>query len=156
MKSRMFRGQTAAKRIREWSAVRRGFTLVEMLVVIAIIALLAALLLPAVQNSREAARRSQCLNNLKQIGLGVLEYHNSHKSFPIGSMSGYHPASDAQVSAPLRGASFFVALLPWMDMRNVYDRLDAKATGGMMGIDNAGNVNGSTLNRVFVESYFCP
>ena len=63
---------------------RVGFTLIELLVVIAIIAVLIALLLPAVQSAREAARRIQCNNNLKQIGLGMHNYHSSNNSFPLG------------------------------------------------------------------------
>src|SRR5437763_3583178 len=71
------------------SPTRRGFTLIELLVVISIIAVLIALLLPAVQSAREAARRAQCLNNLKQIGLGLHNYHSTHNAFPLSETVAY-------------------------------------------------------------------
>ncbi|HWL10666.1 MAG TPA: DUF1559 domain-containing protein [Planctomicrobium sp.] len=100
---------------------RHGFTLIELLVVIAIIAILVALLLPAVQQAREAARRAQCKNNLKQIGLAVHNYADVHGTFPIGSNQ-YGPNG---VGAGDRGfMGWGIAILPFIDQANIYNLYD--------------------------------
>ena len=97
--------------------VRRAFTLIELLVVIAIIAILIALLLPAVQQAREAARRTQCKNNLKQMGLALHNYHESFNRFPFG----YYATPPA---LGLNAASWSLMLLPYMDHGTLYARYD--------------------------------
>ena len=97
--------------------VRRGFTLIELLVVIAIIAVLIALLLPAVQQAREAARRSQCKNNLKQIGLALHNYHDMANRFPFG----YYATPPA---VGLNAASWGLMLLPYLDQGPLYQSFD--------------------------------
>ncbi|QDT15169.1 DUF1559 domain-containing protein [Alienimonas californiensis] len=97
--------------------VRRGFTLIELLVVIAIIAILVSLLLPAVQQAREAARMSQCKNNLKQIALAAHNYHGTWNRFPtINSQGGSYPT--------LYGGSFFTMILPELDKGNEFALYD--------------------------------
>ncbi|QDT66546.1 DUF1559 domain-containing protein [Calycomorphotria hydatis] len=105
---------------------RRGFTLIELLVVIAIIAVLIALLLPAVQQAREAARRSQCKNNLKQLGLALHNYHDSHSTFPPGYvMGGVAEAANAaaDTTAPSQGWAWGTFLLPFLEQAPLYQNL---------------------------------
>ena len=96
----------------------RGFTLIELLVVIAIIAVLIALLLPAVQQAREAARRTQCKNNLKQIGLAVFNYESTNTCFPMRTI--YQTVGTAQ------GKYFgpFYGMLPYLDQAPLYNLID--------------------------------
>src|SRR5579884_2023198 len=98
----------------------RGFTLIELLVVIAIIAVLIALLLPAVQSAREAARRAQCTNNLKQIGLGLQNYHSSVNSFPPGGCNAGNVESVGGTGA-WGNWSAFSMMLPYLEQQQVYN-----------------------------------
>ncbi|MFG0295400.1 MAG: DUF1559 domain-containing protein, partial [Maioricimonas sp. JB045] len=103
---------------------RRGFTLIELLVVIAIIAILVALLLPAVQQAREAARRSQCKNNLKQIGLALHNYHDTHGSFPPGYIARYVSATDPASAETGPGFAWGTMILPFLDQSPTYNQLN--------------------------------
>ncbi|QEH34516.1 putative major pilin subunit [Aquisphaera giovannonii] len=128
---------------------RRGFTLIELLVVIAIIAVLIALLLPAVQSAREAARRAQCINNLKQIGIGLHNYHTAHNSFPLGgtrNWSSYgYMASWGTWSAP-------ALLLGYMEGQPLYNSINFN----WVCCWSAGwNIN-STVSNAIVNTYICP
>src|SRR3954449_8651134 len=98
---------------------RHGFTLVELLVVIAIIGVLVALLLPAVQAARESARRMQCQNNLKQIGLALLNYESSHKALPAGYLSDI----DASGNDTGPGWGWAALILPQMEETTVLNSI---------------------------------
>lgn len=114
------------------SHFRRGFTLIELLVVIAIIAVLIALLLPAVQQAREAARRTQCKNNLKQIGLALHNYLETHKVFPPGYVD---RNGDPNVTPDLDqgpGWGWASFLLPMMDQVNVYNQINFNQGVGIL------------------------
>lgn len=100
---------------------RRGFTLIELLVVIAIIGVLVALLLPAVQQAREAARRTQCKNNLKQLGLALHAYHDSLRAFPSGYT--YRMGTQMENAA---GFGWGMMLLPYLDQANLYQQFNFK------------------------------
>ncbi len=99
---------------------KTGFTLVELLVVIAIIGILIALLLPAVQAAREAARRSQCSNNMKQLGLATHNYHDTYKVFPPGVLAA---RLNAGMSTHPNNMSWMPLLLPFMEQAPLYDQL---------------------------------
>ena len=128
---------------------KMGFTLIELLVVIAIIGILVSLLLPAVQQAREAARRNQCINNLKQLGLASASYSEAHGTFPT---IGYHYRSALQ---PAGGAfSVFVYLLPYVDQAQIYDGVNQNFATTPW--NDAGPMQNITVSRTTVGLFLCP
>lgn len=124
-------------------ARRKAFTLIELLVVIAIIAVLIALLLPAVQQAREAARRTQCKNNMKQLGLALHNYHDVFNKFPIGvrRQNGWGP-------------SFYVGLMPYIDQAPAYNKFDMVGNSNGWSHDNANNA--ALANGLKIPGWLCP
>jgi prepilin-type N-terminal cleavage/methylation domain-containing protein/prepilin-type processing-associated H-X9-DG protein len=134
-----------------WVRSPRGYTLIELLVTVAIISFLVALLLPAVQASREAARRLQCANNLKQIGLAVHNYHGFCGSLPPGRFLTYdrrYAGANPPCTSPIVDKSFLVFLLPAMEQQGLYNAINHDLT--ILGSENA------TIHGVAVSAYACP
>ena len=147
-----------------YSRLRRAFTLIELLVVIAIIAILIALLLPAVQQAREAARRTQCKNNLKQIGLALHNYHDVHSVFPPGKIGAGDPATGGNpnyVGCPTwvegSGFSWRVMILPMMEQAPLFDLVNRTDTGiYTCGPFADGAQRRLQLLRHHMPAYLCP
>jgi prepilin-type N-terminal cleavage/methylation domain-containing protein len=128
---------------------RTGFTLIELLLVIAIIGTLVALLMPAIQAARESARRSSCVNNLKQIGLATSNYESTHKVFPAGAVWGrWDP------KPPMRTqGTFLMFILPYVEQATIYNQFDFKqlSTDGQ-------NIPGTStpIGAAVIDGYICP
>jgi prepilin-type N-terminal cleavage/methylation domain-containing protein len=128
--------------------VRRGFTLIELLVVIAIIAVLVSLLLPAVQQAREAARRTQCKNNLHNLGLALFNYEETYSQFPVTSIW-TSDGTGTTTTNYIYNQSMYIALLPMMDQANLANSLD-KSTLPWVGAAN------QALIRTPLSTFMCP
>lgn len=122
----------------------RGFTLIELLVVIAIIAVLIALLLPAVQQAREAARRTQCKNNLKQYGLAFANYHDTYGMYPIGGTGGCCAVRPA--------LGFHARLLPFIDQAPLFNLIDFSATDATAQV----LTGGQRVGAIVIPGAVCP
>jgi len=172
-------GIIAMKKLRLWRRI--GFTLVELLVVIAIIGVLIALLLPAVQKVREAANRTQCANNLKQIGLGIHNFHDTYGRFPTAPIDGWsdlpglpanhlfgitYDASGTPLSVKAQTASWGFQLLPFIEQDNLYklnnNNLMTGANNNIMSLVNSGGTDPVVPTQPFwpIGTYFtndvCP
>lgn len=150
-----------------WSRRRSAFTLIELLVVIAIIAILIALLLPAVQQAREAARRTQCRNNFKQVGLALHNYHDNFQQFPPALVSSGRcntgGSGECPTTRPVLNTTGFVLLLPYIDQAPMYNQYNLNVSSSMSspyGRPQAGGVANSTTNQAIynkkLAAYGCP
>ena len=134
----------------EFHRTRRGFTLIELLVVIAIIAVLIALLLPAVQSAREAARRAQCTNNLKQIGLAMHNYLTAHNVFPPGTAASYNTVNPGCMAS--MGWSAQALMLGYLEHTPLYN-----AANFMLDpLQNDSHWANSTVLFTRLAAFICP
>jgi prepilin-type N-terminal cleavage/methylation domain-containing protein/prepilin-type processing-associated H-X9-DG protein len=132
---------------------RQGFTLIELLVVIAIIAVLIALLLPAVQSAREAARRIQCTNNLKQIGLGLHNYLSANGGFPLGATTA--PASGYTAGTVVGGWSVQALMLPFLEQSPLFNAANFSLCS-YKGATDFTTLSNQTVVNANLAAFICP
>ena len=143
------------------SASRRGFTLIELLVVIAIIAVLVAILLPAVQQAREAARRSQCANQLKQIGIAFHNFEEQYNRLPYGGVNGDHRVKDSGGSPPSRARTrtnwpWCYWILPFIDQTAVFNLSTDEMDPTPVVSGTAVNTGENAVAGKAIPIYYCP
>jgi prepilin-type N-terminal cleavage/methylation domain-containing protein/prepilin-type processing-associated H-X9-DG protein len=133
------------------AGIQRGFTLIELMVVIALLGLMVALLLPAIQAARESSRSTACRNNLKQIGVALIHYEMVHKHFPKG-VEGYFDRMHSP--APMYGMSWWARTLPFLEQPDIADQLDR--TGANIGYVQLNSQNGVLINDFAPAFFYCP
>ncbi len=146
-----------------------GFTLVELLVVIAIIGILVALLLPAIQAAREAARRAECANRMKQLGIALHNYHDTYKTFPPSAINpgsyqaavangSYKPLIDMAAGQRVRNITGYILILPFLEQQPLYDQIDLKyAVGAADWTSGSGGGGGyQAATNVRLACFECP
>jgi len=147
------------------SGTRYGFTLVELLVVIAIIGILVGLLLPAVQAAREAARRMQCSNNLKQLGLAFLNYESTYKKLPAGRITPacLNTTTITNASRPAQNIHGLATLLPYVEQSALYQRFNWSApfgdytrAGVTLAVPSAYASGNAALSTFEIPGFMCP
>lgn len=130
---------------------RSAFTLVELLVVIAIIGVLVALLLPAVQAAREAARRMQCQNNVKQLGLSLHNHHDTYGRFPPGGAKDQSPFGTSTSTGDEWGSSWMVYILPYIEQGNLYSQWQFYGNSGHSNANNR-----TARQNIILPGFICP
>src|SRR3954470_15011792 len=145
---------------------KRGFTLVELLVVIAIIGILVALLLPAIQAAREAARRSQCVNKMKQLSLAVLNYESARKLLPYANTPNNTLPMKSGPCAGTAGAAgssnglfhhtVFTYILPYIEEQATYDQIDFKQNWNQVTPVNSHNTTNLAATSRDIDVFLCP
>ncbi|MBN1394603.1 MAG: DUF1559 domain-containing protein [Pirellulales bacterium] len=135
-----------------------AFTLVELLVVITIIGILIALLLPAVQAAREAARRTQCQNNLKQLGLALQNYHSANNCFPAADSVTISTTQPDQCGADCRGTPLYISIMPFIETENMSNNFDSNCVQGWTAWShqNPDPDGWNPLAKLPLQVYHCP
>jgi prepilin-type N-terminal cleavage/methylation domain-containing protein len=135
---------------RSSSPTRRAFTLVELLVVIAIIGILVALLLPAIQAAREAGRRASCQNRIRQLAIGLHEFHDVHDKFPPGAQNNVLPIPNPPGNTSMFvGTSWITHILPFIEQKPLYDQYRWNEAYNS-------NNNGQVVGRTVIQTLYCP